>query len=139
MAFSSLTSNITKSSNSIEMSQGESRDLDLWVVNEVTNIDGVSYDEPVDLTGATVYFSVRRKTESPHVLIRKYSGDVLAIEMIAPSSCGMAVIHLFSDDTKHMRPGEYVFDVWVLFSTGKQVPVIEPTEFIIKGAVTRLP
>jgi hypothetical protein len=139
MSIAGTSSNITKSSNTIDLYQGESRDIDLEVVEEVDDVNGVPTEQPVDLTGATVYFSVRTKPNSPDLLIGKNSTNALEIEIPAPRTNGIAIIHLLSGDTKNMFPGEYVFDAWVVLSSGKSVPVIEIAEFIVKEPVTKLP
>lgn len=139
MSISGLSSNITKSSNSIDLYQGETKDLDLLVVREVKDVNNNPVEEPVDLTGATIYFSVRRSASSPDLLIGKDSTNLLAIEIVAPATSGTAIIHLLADDTKNMPPGEYVFDIWVVLSSGKRSPVVEISEFIVKEAVTKLP
>lgn len=139
MSISGTSSNITKSSNTVDLYQGESRDIDLEIVQEVPDVNDVPVEEPVDLTGATVYFSVRTKASSPDLLIGKNSTNALEIETPTPFTGGIAIIHLLSSDTKNMAPGEYVFDVWVVLSSGKTVPVIEISEFIVKEPVTKLP
>ena len=139
MSIPSTSSNITKSSNSIDLYQGESKDLDLLIVQEVKDINGVFVEQPVDLAGSTIYFSVRKKASSTDLLIGKDSTNILSIEILAPSTSGMAIIHMLSSDTKHMPAGDYVFDVWIVLSSGKSVPVVEISEFIVKEAVTKLP
>lgn len=139
MSISGTSSNITKSSNSIDLYQGESKDLDLSIVKEVKDINGVPVEQPVDLTGATIYFCVRRKVNSPDLLIAKNSTNILDIEILTPLTDGLAIIHLASDDTRNMEAGEYVFDIWIVLSSGKKTPVVEVSEFIVKEAVTKLP
>lgn len=139
MSISGVSSNITKSSNSIDLYQGESKDLDLFIVQEVKDVNGVLVEQPVDLAGSTIYFSVRRKASSPELLIGKDSTNLLAIEILAPTTSGAAIIHLLPADTKHLSPGDYVFDIWIVLSSGKNAPVVEISEFIVKEAVTKLP
>jgi hypothetical protein len=139
MSISATSSNITKSSNSIDVYQGESKDLDLEVVEEVKDVNGILVEQPVDLAGATLYFSVRPKASSPELLIGKDSTNILAIEILAPTASGLAIIHLISDDTRFTPPGEYVFDVWIVLSNGKRIPIVEISEFIVKEAVTKIP
>ena len=139
MAISDTSSNITKSSNTIELYQGESMDIDLEIVQEVPDVNGNPEDQPVDLTGATVYFSMRMKASAPELLIGKNSSNLLEIEIVNPPRNGDAIIHLVSSDTKHTPPGDYVFDVWVVLSSGKSVPVIEISTFTVKEPVTKLP
>lgn len=139
MAISGASSNITKSSNSIDLYQGESKDIELKIVQEVPNVNGVPVEQPVDLTGSTLHFSVRSKASSPELLIGKDSTNSLDIEILLPTTDGLAVIHLTTADAKSMPAGIYVFDVWVVFSSGKSVPVIEISEFTVKEPVTKLP
>lgn len=139
MSIPGVSSNLTKSSNSIDLYQGESKDLDLLIVEEVKDINGVPVEQPVDLAGATIYFSVRSKANSPDLLIGKDSTNILSIEILTPTTLGMVVIHMLSSDTKHMAAGDYVFDIWIVLSSGKSGPVVEISEFIVKEAVTKLP
>lgn len=110
----------------------------LSVVEDVKDVHGVLCEQPVDLTGASVYFSVRTTNGSPVLLIGKDTTDSANIEIIPPDTCGNAVVHISPIDTQHMDPGEYVFDIWVVLSTGKRIPVIEPSEFVVKETPTKL-
>lgn len=138
MAISSGSSNITKSSSSIELYQGESKDLELEIVQEVDDVDGNPEEQPVDLTGAKVCFTVRKAVGDPDVRISKDSTNALQIEILSPATNGMAIIHIVNDDTFNLEPGKYVFDVWVVLSSGKQVPVIEVSDFLVKEPVTKI-
>lgn len=138
MSISGLSSNITASSNSIDLYQTESRDIDLLVVEDVPDVNGVLVQQPMDLTGATVTFSVRDDVSSPTLLIGKDSTDSSKIEITLPMTSGEVVIHIVPGDTQHMEPGEYVFDIWVELSSGKRIPIVPPSEFLIKEAVTKL-
>jgi hypothetical protein len=139
MSISSISSNITKSSNSIEVFQGESLDLELEVTTIVTAADQTESEEPVDLTSSTVYFCVRTRPGDPELLIHKDSGSALEIEILTPETDGLASIHLVPDDTRNLPAGEYVFDIWVVLSSGKQVPVVEVSEFKVKEPVCKIP
>jgi len=137
MAISGSSSNITSSSSSIELYQGESKDLELEIVEEVKQTDGTLAEEPVNLTGAKVCFTVRKAVGDPEVKIAKDSLSALEIEILTPATDGLATIHILTDDTSLLSPGKYVFDVWVVLSSGKKVPVIEVSEFIVKEPVTK--
>ncbi|MHC4930165.1 MAG: hypothetical protein ACYTFU_10965 [Planctomycetota bacterium] len=137
MAISSGSSNITKSSSSIELYQGESKDLELEIVQEVDDVDGNPEEEPVNLTSAKVCFTVRKVVGDPEVKIAKDSTNALQIEILTPATDGLAIIHIVSDDTQNLDPGKYVFDVWVVLSSGKKLPVIEVSDFIVKEPVTK--
>lgn len=137
MSIGQTSSNITKSSSSIEIYQGESKDLDLEIVQEVDQVDGTTTEEPVDLTGAKVCFTVKKKVTDPTPLIAKDSTNALDIEILSPPEDGLAVIHIVNDDTFNLEAGNYVFDVWVSLSNGKKAIVIEPSEFIVNEPVTK--
>lgn len=139
MSISQVSSNITKSSNSIEVFKGESKDLELEVTQIGEDIDGNDEEQPVDLTGSTVYFTVREQASSPEALISKNSTNALDIEIVDPATGGFALIHLSPDDTKMLNADQFVFDIWLVLSSGKQVPVVEVSEFIVKEPVTKLP
>lgn len=137
MAISGLSSNITKSSSAIEVYQGESRDVELEVVQDVEQIDGTFLEEPVDLTGAKVCFTVRKEVGNPEVKISKDTDNVLEAEILTPATDGLATIYLVPVDTLYLERGDYVFDIWVVLSNGKKLPVIEVSEFIVKEPVTK--
>ena len=137
MAISGSSSNITSSSSSIELYQGESKDLELEIVREVDQIDGTVKEEPVNLTGGKVCFTVRKAIGDPEIKISKDSLSALEIEILTPATDGLATIHIVSEDTLFLEAGKYVFDVWVVLSSGKKVPVIEVSEFIVKEPVTK--
>lgn len=137
MAISNSSSNISKSSSSIEVYQGESKDMELEIVQEVDDVDGNPEEVPVDLTGAKVCFTVRKSVGDSEVKIFKDSTNVLDIEILTPATEGFATIYLTSDDTLLLDPGKYVFDVWVTLSSGKRLPVIEVSDFIVKEPVTK--
>lgn len=138
MSIAVISSNITKNSNTIDLYQGESRDIELEVVEDIPDVNGVLAEQPVDLTGAAIYLSVRSKPSSPELLLSKNSTNTASIEINTPPTSGLVTIHMVSADTKFMFPGGYVFDVWVVLASGKSVPVIEISEFIIKEPVTKL-
>ena len=137
MSLSSTSSNISKSSSSIEIYQGESKDLELEIVKDVDQPDGSTIEEPVDLTGAKVCFTVKKRVGDVDALISKDSTNALDIEIVTPPEDGMAIIHIVNDDTFNLEPGSYVFDIWAVLSSGKKAIVIEPSEFIVKEPVTK--
>lgn len=138
MSVSQVSSNITKSSNSIEVFKGESKDLELEVTKIAKNAEGNDVEQPVDLTGSAVHFTVRTMAASPEVLISKDTTNALDVEIQTPATDGLVLIHLVPLDTKNLPAGEYVFDIWLVLSSGKQVPVVEVSEFIVKEPVTKL-
>ncbi len=139
MSVIQTSSNLTKSSNSIEVFKGESKDLELEVTQIVENAEGNDEEQPVNLTGAVVHFTVRELASTPEVLISKDSTSALDIEILVPETNGVALVHLSPDDTKNLSAQQYVFDIWVVLSSGSQVPVVEVSEFIVREPVTKLP
>lgn len=136
MGISIVKSNMSQSPNLIEVYRGASKEIELDIKKPGTDVDGNPIDEPFDLTGCTVYFSVRKEVTSPKVLIVKSSVLDTEITLSLPLTDGKATIILDYLDTKLMEPGKYVFDVWVKKSDGKRFPVVEPSEFVILPAVT---
>lgn len=137
MAISTVSSNIRKSSSSIEVYRGQSQDIEYEIVQAQ---DGECGEElsPVDLTGSSIYLTVRTEPSSPTALIEKNSSNALDIEIPTPVEDGIVIVHFSSDDTKDLEANEYVFDVWLQLSSGKRVPVIEVSEFVVKEPVTKI-
>jgi hypothetical protein len=94
--------------------------------------------KPKDLSGATIYFTVKEKLADLDPIIQKKSTDSNQI-LILNAKAGIAHIHLHPGDTAHLEPKEYVFDVWVVLFDGVRCPVIPPSVFEVAAAVTVLP
>lgn len=140
MSVSTVSSNLSKSSNAIDLYKGESKDINLTVeqlASEAESNECVQVYSAVDLTGATLYFTVRKTASSATALIGKDSTNIIDIEILSPATGGKAIIHITSGDTANLEAGSYVFDVWVEFSSGKRSPVIEVSEFIVREAVKK--
>jgi len=137
MSISNSSSNISKSSSSIELYQGESKDLEIEIVKEEEDVDGNPIEVPLPLTGSKVCFTVRKLVTDPAIKIAKDSLNVLDIEIKSPATDGIVIIYIVSEDTRLLDPGRYVFDIWVVLSSGKKVPVVEVSEFIVKEPVTK--
>jgi hypothetical protein len=120
--------------NSIEIHRGQSKTLSL-TVSEMLE-DGTS--KPVDLTGATVYFSVKVSETDQQPLFQKISTSPSQIEITTPR-LGKVRIYLEPADTKTLDPHEYKFDIWAVLASGKRYPVVPPSTFLVKPGVTRLP
>lgn len=116
----------------IELFKGQSKTFLLSVKEEPANT-------PADLTGATVYFTVKRRVGDATAIIAKTSATVTEIEILVPETDGKAKIFLSPSDTNAMSPGNYVYDVWVELVSGKRYPVIEPSAFVLKDSVTVFP
>ena len=137
MSISGSSSNITKSSSSIEVYQGESKDLELEIVQDEEQPSGSTIEVPVDLTGAKVCMTVKKNIGDPTPRFFKSSDNILEVEILTPATDGKATIYIVPEDTLNLDPGKYFFDVWVVLSSGKKVPVIEVSEFNVKEPVTK--
>ncbi len=115
--------------NSLSVIRGASKTYQLTVTDE----NGAS----INLTGATVYFTVKKTIQDTEPLIQKKSTDITQINIVSPRA-GIAQIFLKPADTATRDVGDYVFDVWVVLTTGKRYPVVPPTTFEIVSGVTVL-
>ena len=123
-------SNILRPENLISVIRGTSKTFEL----EITDDDGAV----VDLTGATLYFTVKAKLEDTNPLIQKKSSDALEIDIYDPRG-GKAKIYLNPSDTQTLALKPHIFDVWVVLSSGKRYVVVGPSTFELKPAGTVIP
>ena len=132
------SSTMSKSANSLEVYRGQSDSLQIGIVRdeEDPNCKCKPSEVAQDLTGATVYFTVRLRIGDTETVIKKTSVNILEIQIQTPATNGIATIYINPEDTSLLNSGTYYFDVWVKLAGGKQYPVIEPSEFIIKEPVT---
>lgn len=127
------TSSIVASENEVEIVRGTSKNFELLVSDE--------NGDPVDLTGARVISTVRCELGDDKVSIQKDSSvGATQAEILTQSgdTLGKALIKFSPSDTQNLDPGEYVFDVWVILSSGARHIVVGPSPFIIKRGVTVL-
>jgi hypothetical protein len=91
-------------------------------------------DDPVDLTGAKVTFTVKEKMGDPDdqaVFQKKNTeagGGPSEINVINPTG-GSAEIYIVPADTEDVNPGNYMWDVQVTLANGK-------TYTVLRGRVT---
>jgi len=100
----------------------------------VTDPTGVA----VDLTGATVYFTVKISISDTNSIVQKKSTNPAEILINAPRA-GQAQIFLGPSDTQNLDINEYVYDVWVILASGARYPVIPPSILEVEAGVTRIP
>jgi hypothetical protein len=113
--------------NAVSIVRGTSRTLSL----KVKDADG----NPVNLTGATVYFTVKQKAKDKYWLIQKISTDIAQVEIPNPTD-GIAKIYLVPEDTVSLATTRYMFDVWVILSSGERYVVVAPSVFEVKDSIT---
>lgn len=133
MAGTSSTSSIVGSENEIEIVRGTSKNFELTVCDDA--------GDPVDLTGARVIATVKCDLYDDKISIQKDSANGAAeIEILAQSgdTLGQALIKFTPSDTQNLDPGEYIFDVWVILSSGARHIVVGPALFVVKRGVTVL-
>lgn len=119
----------------ISMIRGDTLTLRLTVTDDDSEL--------FDLTGSTLHFRVKQKvTDADPALIIKSSALATEIEILLPQTDitkkGRADIKLGPSDTDSLTPGNYVYDVWIVLSTGAEHVVIKPSRFRIEQAVTEL-
>lgn len=119
--------------NALQLRQGESKTFRLTVTNED--------DTPVDLTGVRVLLTVKGDARESIPRIRKDSSVVgLPVQAaVTDALAGVAEVYFFPNDTKTLDAGVYVFDLWVIFGDGRQVPVIPESTIEVLQSITRLP
>lgn len=78
--------------------------------------------QALDLTGASLWFSVRRSLRDADPLIQKTVG--VGIVVAAPVS-GLATISLSPADTAALAPGPYVYDVQVKEPSGRVTTIVQ--------------
>lgn len=93
---------------------------------------------PLDLTGTTLYFTVRRVLSDTTPKISKTSDVITEIEILSPEIDGLAKVLLSPSDTNNLEAGDYVYDMWVKLASLKVYPIIDPSPFIIKTPVTQV-
>lgn len=116
--------------NALVIVRGSSRTLELSVTDENNN--------RADITGARVYFSVKVEPFDERPLFQKSSLDSSQAEITTPRE-GKAQIYIQPADTQYLDPHEYVFDVWLVFPSGRRIPVIKTSVFSVQPAVSFIP
>ncbi len=116
--------------NAVTIIRGSSKTLVLTVKDK----DG----EIVNLTGSTIYMTVRFKATDEECLFQKISTDDLQIEIPNPTD-GTANIFINPGDTAGKRITRYVYDILVILSSGTRHVVVGPAVFEIKAGVTVIP
>jgi hypothetical protein len=120
--------------NTLSLYRGTSKTLKL----RVTSKSSTGTLVPVDLTGSKLYFTVKVKICDSLPLIQKTSDIGGDIDIVEPRS-GIAHIYLSPVDTYQDTKRQYVYDVWVVLTSGKRYPVIPPTVLEVLPAVTDIP
>lgn len=111
---------------------GETKTLQITVLKK----EGGTFD----LTGSTVFFTVKRRLEDMSPLISKTSDVITEIEILTPQSdptkTGKAKIFVLPSDTAGLQIGNVVVDVWVVLPTGAQKRVVSTQTVCVEQPVT---
>lgn len=119
-------------SQTIEVFKGQSK---TWLLTLKEDPGG----GPANLTGAKLYFTVRKNISDATATFEKTSDVITEIEILVPEIDGKANVFLSPSDTNNLAVGDYVYDMWVELSSGTRHPIIDPSPFIIKTPVTIIP
>ena len=116
--------------NSLSIFKGTSRTLELHVID--------STGKCVNITGATIVFTLKKCAGDQFPIIQKTSASILQVEITDPKG-GVARIYLNPADTMNLDPGDYVYDVWIILASGKRYVLIPESTFTVLQGVTVLP
>lgn len=116
--------------NALTIVRGSSKTLKLTVKDE--------NEAFVNLTGATIYFTVKVSERDAQPLFQKSTLVPTQAEITVPRE-GVALIYLQPSDTQNLDPHEYVFDVWAILANGKRYPVVKPSVFKVEPGVSFIP
>lgn len=94
----------------------------------------------LDLTGSTLFFTVRDNIGAVAAEITKTSADSAEIEILTQSGAtlGQADIKLVPGDTSALAVGLHYYDVWIQLAGGERHVVIQPSAFRLNQPVTVL-
>lgn len=126
-----MGTNILLPENAVPVIRGTSKTLKLTLVDLA--------NKPVNLTGATVHFTVKKEILDRVPIIKKSSQVLTEIEIQSPPEDGVARIFLDPADTQDLEPNLYTFDVWVILSSGKRYQVVKTSVLELHPGVTVIP
>lgn len=126
-----MGTNVLLPENAIPLIRGTSKTLKLTVVD----LD----NKPIDLTGATIHFTVKLEPLDRVPVIKKSSANPSEAEVSAPPQDGIARIFLDPADTQDLECRLYVFDVWVILQSGKRYCVVKQSTLELQPGITVLP
>ena len=126
-----MGTNVLLPENAIPLIRGTSKTLKLTVVD----LD----NKPIDLTGATVHFTVKLEPFDRNPVIKKSSQNIAEAEISSPPQDGIARIFLDPADTQDLECRLYVFDVWVILQSGKRYCVVKQSTLELLPGITVLP
>jgi hypothetical protein len=137
-----MGTNVLLPDNSVRVTRGTSKSFKLSVSDlreeTLSTCPDRNNPPPLDLTGATLYFTIKKEISDRLPVVKKsslISGQISVIN----AKGGTARIKLDPEDTQNLEPGFYVFDVWVVLPNGDRFCVTGPATFQVEFGVTLLP
>lgn len=113
-----------------------SRTLDLYVEQPDPSVAGGYI--PFDITGASLYLTVKAINAFGAVVLRKTSSPASGITIVSPRG-GRAQITFSPSDTAGMTEGvQYVYDLWIKLAGGEQIPLIKLSTLRVLQGVTSI-
>ncbi len=107
---------------------------DRTILVRVSDKDGV-----IDLSGSTLYFTLKDELEEMKSLISKDSTDVTEIEIQNQvTNKGEAKLFILFSDTAKLPPDIYVMDMWIVLSSGDRRQIVPVQRIQLIRAVTVL-
>jgi len=122
------TNYLTASSSALQLVRGASKTLELTVLDEA--------GDAFDLSGCTLWFTVKKAAADQQPVVQKKSDDVAEIQIVDARE-GRADIYLLPADTFSLPAREYVFDVWVVSGADRYI-VVGPAALELQDSVTRI-
>lgn len=128
------------STTELAVTQGESATFEITVRDENKVL--------IDLTGSKIWFGVKHKLlDVPYAILKRNTAaggsdaEILILDQLVPATKGKARIFLVPDDTSSLAIDcalQYVCDLWIELSTGKQYQVLGVVPFKIKTRVVHI-
>lgn len=88
--------------------------------------------QPIDLTGATAVSSIRTDSKAtPIITLDNGSNGGMALLAQTGATKGQFTWTLQPTQTKSLPVGTYVWDVWVVLSTGEKLPIVWPSDMTL--------
>lgn len=118
-------------SNFISVTRGSS--LDITTHTTVEDADGNV--ENLDLTGVTVYFTVKAFVEDKIPLFHKQGIAGAGFTIASPKS-GKISFSLSVSDVQKIPVGVHVYDMWVSYPSGDRKQIVENQQLEVRQGTT---
>lgn len=106
-----------------QIARGDSDCLEIDITDDDTDL-------PIDITGAVIYFTVKKssnESDSEAIIYKEITEHIDAIN-------GKSELMLLSSDT-NMESGRYLYDLIIVFQAGERKHLIPPSPFIITTSI----